>query len=140
MRLPDWDARLDDYLRRASQSSFQPGVHDCALFAAGALAAMTGLDHARDLRGRYTTLIEGRRLLRAAMGSSSLCRVIEQCLGLSVHDGWAQARRGDLALVRDSSGQRTLGIVDLSGERVALAGNEGLVFMPLSAIVKAWKV
>lgn len=63
-RLSDWRPRLTAYLRGVSHSSFKAGEHDCALFFAGAVEAMTGHDHAAQYRGRYTTLRGGLRVLR----------------------------------------------------------------------------
>lgn len=63
-RLPDWRSRLTYYLSEVSHRPFQPGQHDCALFFAGAVQAMTGEDYAAPYRGRYTTLRGGLRILR----------------------------------------------------------------------------
>ena len=67
MRLPDWKTHLIAYLADAARKSYQPGVHDCALFSAGAVLAMTGVDLAAGWRGRYTTLTRGLRVLRHAL-------------------------------------------------------------------------
>lgn len=66
MRLHDWESRFAAYIARVAREGFQPGQHDCALFAAGAVEAVTGTDPAADWRGRYKTLPEGLRLIRAA--------------------------------------------------------------------------
>lgn len=63
-RLPDWRSRLIAYLGQVSARPFAPGTHDCALFFAGAVEAMTGVDYAKPYRGRYTTLRGGLRVLR----------------------------------------------------------------------------
>ena len=66
MRLPDWKTHLIAYLSDAARKPYRPGVHDCALFSAGAVLAMTGVDFADGWRGRYTTLTGGLRVLRRA--------------------------------------------------------------------------
>lgn len=63
-RLPDWRPRLISYLAQANTRAFEPGVHDCALFFAGAAEAQTGVDYAAPYRGRYTTTRGGLRVLR----------------------------------------------------------------------------
>ena len=55
MRLADWEARLSDYLTDMAGKVYSYGEHDCALFAAGAVLAMTGNDPAGEFRGRYST-------------------------------------------------------------------------------------
>ena len=65
-RLSNWTAPLIEYLAAAARRPFKPGHHDCALFAAGAVAAMTGTDFAAQWRGRYTTLRGGLRVIRRA--------------------------------------------------------------------------
>lgn len=62
-RLPDWRARLDAYLAACAWRPYAPGRHDCALFAAGAIEAMTGLDFARAYRGAYVSVEVGEALL-----------------------------------------------------------------------------
>lgn len=41
-RLPDWPARLADYLAQARPHCYALGRHDCVGFAAGAVQALTG--------------------------------------------------------------------------------------------------
>ena len=62
-RHSNWTAPLIEYLAAAARRPFKPGHHDCALFAAGAVAAMTGTDFAAQWRGRYTTLRGGLRVI-----------------------------------------------------------------------------
>lgn len=66
MRLYNWESRLADYLRRVAREDFAWGRHDCALFAAGGVEAVTGEDPAAAWRGRYATRADGLRLIREA--------------------------------------------------------------------------
>ncbi|PWE27010.1 hypothetical protein C4N9_18570 [Pararhodobacter marinus] len=43
-KTPGWQNRLVAYLAAAGRERFVPGQHDCALFASGALAAMTAME------------------------------------------------------------------------------------------------
>jgi len=61
-RLPNWKKRLTAYLAEVVDRPFKPGQHDCALFVAGAVQAMTGDDLAKGWRG-YRSLTAGRRAL-----------------------------------------------------------------------------
>lgn len=60
-RCEDWHARLAAYVFDAGRTPFAYGSHDCALFAAGAVEAMTGTDLAAGWRGIYRTLAGASR-------------------------------------------------------------------------------
>lgn len=67
-RLRDWQQRLAELMMQRRVALFQWGVHDCCLFAADAVLAVTGHDLAADLRGTYTSADEAARLLRRLGG------------------------------------------------------------------------
>jgi len=62
-RHTDWQPRLVTYLGQHAARSFAWGEHDCALFAAGAIEAMTGTDLSGGAAGTYATRAEGMALL-----------------------------------------------------------------------------
>lgn len=62
-RKPDWEARLAAYLEPLRLRPFEWGEHDCCLFAAGAVLAMTDIDPMPEFRGRYTTAQGAARAL-----------------------------------------------------------------------------
>lgn len=62
-RLPDWETRLRSYIDSVRRTPFAYSVFDCALFAAGAVQAMTGVDPAESLRGRYHDAATGKQLI-----------------------------------------------------------------------------
>ena len=125
-RFPDWRTRLVRYLCEVAHLPFEDGVHDCALFFAGALEAMTGFDVAAPYRGRYSTLRGGFRIVRRD--------------GYRDHVAWVQshletkpvalARQGDGAVVETPDGD-ALGIVQGAGIYVLLPS--GLALVPLTA-------
>ncbi|WP_405116505.1 DUF6950 family protein [Phaeobacter sp. BS23] len=47
-RHSQWRSNLCGFLASVSRQKFRPGSHDCALFAAGAVQAMTGADLAAE--------------------------------------------------------------------------------------------
>lgn len=63
-RLPDWEQRLADYIAGLEGQPFAWGKLDCALFFAGAVKAMTGVDPAAEFRGKYTTAPGSVRALK----------------------------------------------------------------------------
>lgn len=132
-RLPDWHPRLTAYLGKITPVAFRMGSQDCALFAAGAVEAMTGHDPAAGFRGTYTDLKTGLKRLKAA-GFDSHVQIADR-LFERVHPAFAQV--GDLALIEVSEGY-ALGVV--AGEMLACLNPQGLAWMPRSAAVAAWTV
>ncbi|MFN3971239.1 MAG: DUF6950 family protein [Gemmobacter sp.] len=132
-RLPDWRSRLIAYVAAAAGMPFRPGRHDCALFAAGAVAAMTGFDGAAPWRGRYTTLRGGLRVLRREGYADHLALVTAHLAPVPP----AFARAGDLAAVPDTAGT-ALGVVQ--GERIYVLRPEGLATVDLLVATHAWRV
>lgn len=129
-----WRTALADYLHRVSGEPFVPGRHDCALFAAGAVDAMTGEDFAADYRGRYKTLAGGYRLLkkRGFESHADLAASIFE----EIHPSHAMV--GDIAAVNGDGGI-ALGIVQ--GEGVYVLSPEGRIdTVPLLNAIRAFRV
>lgn len=122
MRYPDWRARLEAYFRQVGREPFAWGRHDCALFLAGAVEAMTGEDYAAPFRGRYKTPLGAQRVLRKE-GFESLAAVASAHLKEIPP---AAARVGDGALVR-VEGIEALGVVQGPRVRVLTENYAGLV-------------
>lgn len=104
-RLPDWRARLFAEVERIARLPLRPGLHDCALFAAGCVQAQTGVDLARGWRG-YRSLAAGRRAL-AQQGYGS---EIELAAARLPEVPVAMARLGDVAVLEGDDGL-ALGVV-----------------------------
>lgn len=132
-RLPDWQPRLAAFLEDAGRLPFAEGRHDCALFAAGAVAAMTGEDPAAGWRGRYRTTRGGLRVLRAAGHRDHLALAAALFEGIPP----AFARMGDLAAVPGQGGP-ALGVVQ--GEGVFVLTPAGMGLVPLTAATAAWRL
>jgi len=132
-RLPDWEARLHGYLERLERAEFDWGTLDCALFAAGAVKAMTGEDPAAAFRGRYRTAKGSERALRR-FGAGTLEATIDA--GFEPRPvGFA--RRGDLVLVDGMVGVCVGADALFIGEA---GGNPGLVRFARGRWAKAWAV
>ena len=132
-RLPDWHPRLSAYLAGLTPAEFRYGSQDCALFAAGAVRAMTGHDPAASFRGTYDDLKGGLKRLKAA-GFASHIDVVERHF-LRIAPAFAQV--GDLCLIDTPDGQ-ALGIV--AGETLACLSPTGLGHLPREAAVITWSV
>lgn len=133
MRLPDWKARLSDYVIAAARRPYVLGQHDCALFAAGAVLAARGIDPAADWRGRYDTKLGGLRLLVRAGHADHIAataNVLDE-----IHP--AQAAAGDVGMLTEA-GAPALGVVQ--GEMVYVLRPEGLGLVPRERLERAWRV
>lgn len=132
-RFPDWQQRLTAYLHGIARLPLEYGRHDCALFAAGAVLAMTGVDFAADWRGRYTTRRGGLRIMRRSGYHDHVAFVRATFPPVAV----AMALPGDLAVLDGADGP-SLGVVQ--GPSVYVlhpAGHLGV--MPLTEAVEAFR-
>ena len=133
IRATDWEQRLNDYLAKHGESAFQWGKLDCALFAAGAVRAMTHKDPAHKFRGKYKTARGSvRALKRFGAGNLELtiADMFEECPP-------AFARRGDLALVDGELGVM-IGVV--TGDVAVFIGDHGLERRPMAMWRRCWRV
>lgn len=130
-RFPDWQLRLEAHVDATRRAAFVWGACDCALWAAGAVAAMTGVDLGDGSRGRYTTREEGVARARA-LGFRDHVDVFRRSLR-SVRPAWGEP--GDVVLLPG----RTLGI--LQGRFAwALSEHQGLVLVSAEEALRAFKV
>ena len=132
-RLPDWRTRLGAYIESVRRAPFAYGVLDCALFAAGAVEAMTGEDLAGGARGAYDSFTGGIREIhrRGFIDPVDMARAHFPEIAPSL------AQVGDVAVVETAEG-RAMGVVQ--GARIFLMGLEGLVTVDLLAARLAFRV
>jgi hypothetical protein len=133
-RTPGWQGRLSRYLGACAHRAFEPGQHDCALFAAGAVEAMTGVDPAERWRGRYTTLRGGARVLRRDGYADHIAATAALLRSRAAGE---RAKPGDLAVVPSDDGP-ALGVVQ--GTQVYVLGPSGLHLVPISAADTVFEV
>ena len=134
-RREDWPSRLAAALEAARDKPFQWGTHDCALWAADVILAMTGVDVAAAYRGAYTDEASAREAMLRIDGGG-LRAIGNRAFGPALNNVF-MAQRGDVALV-EIDGREAAGIV--LGATVAVPGPRGLQFAPLDSIVAAWAV
>ena len=133
-RHPEWRGNLCAYLESVSQDHFRPGVHDCALFAAGAVRAMTGVDLAAGYCGQYSTIADGMRMLRRE-GVRDLASLVSRHFQEIPP---LMAGVGDIALVEGEGGADALGVVQAAAIFVLQRGGLGRV--SLQAGIKGFRV
>jgi hypothetical protein len=133
-RLPDWRSRLAAWIAAARVQPFAYGRHDCATFAAGAVAAVTGTDWVAALDLRYTTLAGGRRALARRGYADPIAFVRATFPEIPV----AFARIGDLAVLDTAAGP-ALAVVG-GAEVLAPRPDVGLAALPLLTATTAFRV
>ena len=131
-RLPDWEQRLDALVAARMHTPFAWGEHDCCLWAADAVQAVTGDDPAHGLRGSYADKRGALRVLgplgglpgAAARGGRQL-----------PEPRFAQA--GDIGMVHDGV-RHVLGVC--TAGLWLVAGGAGLAVVDFGAAGMAWRV
>lgn len=132
-RLPDWEERFAALLAEARDRPHAYGGHDCLLFCAAVVEAITGTDWGSEHRGRYRTEAGSTRYLRR-LGFDSAEAMIDSLLP---ERPVAFARRGDLVLAGGIPGACVGGTALFVGQEEDRAG---LVREPRAAWAKAWAV
>jgi hypothetical protein len=140
-RFPDWPIRLEAFLTRHWTDSFTYGTRDCCLFPCSAIEVMTGTDPAATFRGSYTTRAGALQAMREYCGSPSVRRLAERVTEAFGMPSVPALRlgRGDLALIKRPR-DYSLGIVNLTGQQIVVAGWSGLERIPLAGAIKGWRV
>lgn len=137
-RREDWPARLLEQIEAAAAEPFVWGSWDCGQWVGKVCEAMslTGHNPMEPWRGRYTTELGMRRILARDFGGD-LVAFWTSVLGEPVE--LLTAGRGD-AVVVEHDGDQASGIIDTSGERIAVLTLDGLEYLPLTAARAAWRL
>lgn len=133
-RHPQWEERLIALVTKRMATPYAWGEHDCLLFAAEAVKALTGKDHARKHRGKYDSFASAYAYLRT-LGHDSPEAMLDSLLDVKPV---GFAHRGDIVMADDGIPALCMGAFALS---VGQEGNrEGLVRVQRTDWVKAWAV
>jgi hypothetical protein len=124
-KVEGWHYNLRRYIETSAATPFKTGTHDCALFWAGGVEAMTGIDPAADYRGKYTTFRDGKQLIGGDLGDYAK-RFFEEVPP-------AMAQVGDLAMVKGACGI-------VQGEHIYMLGRGGIMTVPLTRATRAFRV
>ncbi len=138
-RLHDWPLRLEAFVQQRAYQPFAWGVQDCALFAADAVQALTGVDvappHLRCHR-------HARAALRSMRAHGGLQAIAQAALGTPIAP--ALATVGDVLLVNSNNlafahpGRPMLALCN--GGTALATGQRGLVSVSLHRATHAWRV
>jgi len=120
---------LSAYIDAKEREPFAWGTNDCLMVVAGAVQAVTGVDHAADFRGRYSSFAAGKRLV----GKSLLLFVAERFP--MTHP--SMAHDGDIAAIRQG---RDWAFGIFIGPHIYAQAENGMGILPRSAAKMAFKV
>lgn len=134
-RLPDWPLRLEAFMAARQQQPFAWGAQDCALFAADAVQALTGVDVAKPHLRRHRT---ARAALRSLHHHGGLQRIAQAALGTPIPS--ALANVGDVLLTRPSAQAHHPMLAVCNGSSAIAPGPFGLVSLSLAQVSHAWRV
>lgn len=133
VRLPDWDRRLMVVTVHHLSIPAEWGVSDCLLTVADAIEAVTGVDLAAKIRGKYDSEAGAARLLRRRR-----LETVEDALAkLLPETGRLLAQRGDVGTIERDG---TVAAGFLTDRGFAVKDARGLAFYPQTAIRHAFKV
>lgn len=138
MRKENWPMLLNEKIEEFKSTPFIWGESDCLHFACRAAASM--LDYDLYEKAEASTFIydteEGAALMLEEHFEKDMANVFSSLFD-SVPVKLAQ--RGDIAIC-DFQGKLICGIFDTSGRTIACKSMEGVLFLPASKAVKAWRV
>ena len=126
-----WRKSLDAFITSRLNEPFKWGTNDCVMFAADAIIAMGGEDHAKQVRGTYSTAIEAERMLKDMGG------LLRLASSAGTERPPLMSVSGDVGLVSD--GDRQLLAVCIGTAWIA-PGATGLSVIPFESAVAAWSV
>jgi hypothetical protein len=130
------------FLLDRAASKFSWGQHDCALFAADGVRAITGVDIAAAFRGRYDDEASALAAIKEITGGETVEDAAAWCAskhGLPELPFPLMAQRGDLCTVADG-GRVIAGLIHLSGRHIVCAGADHLHRISITSIRRAWHV
>lgn len=135
MRIQGWEKRLFDFIASRENAPFVWGEHDCVMFAADCVLAVTGRDVAAAVRGTYSDEAGAARIIARAGGFRAL---VSRYLMDEINTRFAQ--RGDVVMIDrgEDSGVPCLAVC--VGAHVVAAGQDGLVKRCLTESIAAWRV
>jgi hypothetical protein len=129
MRYDDWPERLEAFIDSRRDVPFGWGTNDCVTFANDAVEAITGS------KPVHVTWDSAASALSAIQAVGSISDMCETLFGKDIPASFAQ--RGDVVLMM-MDGRETLGI--MIAERIAGPAADGLILLPISTAIKAWRV
>lgn len=143
IRKENWQTLLHNFLEARKLAPFAWGANDCALFAADAVLAITGVDLGAGFRGKYSDQAEAEAMMQSTCGSPDALALAAFLCSRAGFTAWphvAFAQRGDVIVLKNPDSSHSLGIVGLNGVHALFVTEGGLRRMRVLDCVAAWKV
>jgi hypothetical protein len=131
-RLRDWPSRFAALVDESRARPFEWGQHDCCLWAASAVEAITGRDPGAQWRGAYDDARGALDFLEFLGGLEGAGAMTGKPLSVGM------AFVGDVGLVTWPDGTESLAVC--SGHDWMCAGEDGLIQLPIECARAAWGV
>lgn len=135
-KYPDWDRRMAAEIERQHSMPFAYGTHDCCIFAADVVRAMTGFDPADGIRATYSSAAEAARILRRAGGMREFVSTMLDCNP----SPQGAARRGDVCMMGKTDDFLTHQLGICIGDSVLVAAHTCLCQRELSSAICCWRI
>jgi hypothetical protein len=129
-----WLSDLRSEIESAETRAFAWGDHDCCLFAARCVDAMTGSTMETAWRAEYHDESSAMALLETEGG---LQAAVTNRLGSPIR--WTHAQRGDLCLMPSPDGMGSLGVC-VGAQVVCVAIDRGIHYLPMTSAIACWSI
>lgn len=139
-RLHNWRTALTQTINDKRELEFKWGEHDCALWAASCVHAITGIDFAKDIRGTYTSPEGAYKQIIRVYDCHQITEIFEKCLeGKPIHV--ASALPGDVMFRSSNMGgfDAIVGICN-GKSSLFLTEEQGLISIPTLELDGAYRV
>lgn len=138
MRKENWPSILEQKILEDIETPFKWGESDCVLFPAKIAAAILDYDVFKKVEAslfQYDSEEEAAELIREwfAGDMGGIFDMAFERIPVKM------AGRGDLVIIRLNEIE-SCGIIDGSGRRAACKSKNGILFVPLSKAISAWRV
>ncbi len=134
-RREGWEERFNSFIIPRLTAQFEWGTHDCLLFAADSVRALTLVDPGAEYRGTYDSALAAAKVVSDAGGALNL---ISAKLGTPEDNPWL-ALKGDIGLVKagEPFGHMAVVCADKGWYAVSEAG---VVLLPTTDVVAVWRL
>ena len=136
MRYHNWPEQLFSTIDAAKKVRFSWGKHDCAIFVFDCVEAMTGVDHMKGLRGKYSCRRSCTIAFKKVEGTETLLEFADKCFENRV--SLTRAQRGDVVLLVIDSIE-AFGIV-IGSHAAFLELRKGIQIIPVENCSYAWRI
>lgn len=139
IRFHDWSTRLANYFEEYRDQPFEFGKFDCAMFACGAIHAMTSIRPLEQYIGKYSTEGGATRQMKIFSGGGIRETAKKVCTEIGLFQVVpGLAKRGDMVLIPFEN-DFSWAVVDLDGRSVrAVCRTGGTDQVPANDITACW--